>query len=104
VRAIEAEGENGWTSPSRKFNLTCEDQHHRILFDNLYNTSYYDGLHIYTTNEVIRKSAAEDDLTSQYFINNSIVLVNGNRVDISDTIQVACVIIACTQPTTMVCL
>ena len=49
-----------------------------------YLNPYYDDLHIYATKEVIKRFA-EDDITSQQFVDECIVLVNGNRVDVSLT-------------------
>ena len=57
---------------------------HKNFVTEQYLNPYYDDLQIYATNEVIKKFA-EDDITSQQFINESIVLVNGNRVDVSLT-------------------
>lgn len=57
---------------------------HKNFVTEQYLNPYYDDLHIYASNEVIKKFA-EDDITSQQFINESIVLVNGNRVDVSLT-------------------
>ncbi|CAN5141792.1 hypothetical protein BH18ACI2_BH18ACI2_05440 [soil metagenome] len=57
---------------------------HKNFVSEQYLPPYYDDLHIYTTKDVIKKFA-EDDTTSQQFINESIVLVNGNRVDVSLT-------------------
>ena len=57
---------------------------HKNFVTEQYLNPYYDDLHIYATNEVIKRFA-EDDITSQQFINHSIVLVNGNRVDVSLT-------------------
>ena len=47
-----------------------------------YSQPHYDELHIYATKDVLKKFA-EDDITSQQFVNDSIVLVNGNRTDVS---------------------
>ena len=46
-----------------------------------YLQPHIDDLHIYAPNVAIAKFA-ENDITSQAFINQCIVLVNGNRVDV----------------------
>lgn len=57
---------------------------HKNFVSEQYLNPYYDDLHIYATKDVIKRFA-EDDITSQQFVNECIVLVNGNRVDVSLT-------------------
>jgi hypothetical protein len=49
-----------------------------------YLTPSYDDVYIYVTKDVLKKFA-EDEITSQQFVNESVVLVNGTRVDVSMT-------------------